>query len=143
MKKIFSARCYFPYDPANVKKAKELRKVMVPAEKKLWYEMLRKENFRNLKFLRQKPIDSYIADFYCAKLKLVIEIDGDSHAEKEEYDRTRTNLLNSYGITVLRYSNRDVLNNMEGVYQDLVSKIKSIPLRSSLKKEDTKKTPLT
>ena len=116
---------------------------MVPAEKKLWYEMLRKENFRNLKFLRQKPIDSYIADFYCAKLKLVIEIDGDSHAEKEEYDRTRTNLLNSYGITVLRYSNRDVLNNMEGVYQDLVSKIKSIPLRSSLKKEDTKKTPLT
>jgi very-short-patch-repair endonuclease len=62
----------------------------------------------------------YIVDFYCSKLQLVIEIDGDSHVENKEYDETRTEVLSQLGLRVLRYTNRDVCNNIEGVYQDLM-----------------------
>jgi very-short-patch-repair endonuclease len=65
---------HLPYNPKLVERAKNLRKNMTPAEKKLWYSYLRNFKFR---VLRQKPIDNFIVDFYCAKLKLVIEIDGD------------------------------------------------------------------
>lgn len=77
-----------------------------------------------MKFTRQKPLDEYIVDFYCSELMLAIEIDGDSHAEQVEYDQNRTLSLNQLGIEVIRYANKDVITNMDGVYSDLLKKIK-------------------
>ena len=69
------------------------------------------------RFLRQRPIDNYIVDFYCAQLKLVIEIDGDSHFTDEglEYDQARTRILEGYGLKVMRFTNKEVLENFDGV----------------------------
>ena len=75
------------------------------------------------KFTRQKPVANFIVDFYCAELHLAIEIDGDSHAESIVYDVDRTKTLNSLGITVVRYANDDILNNMQGVYIDLMRRV--------------------
>ena len=77
----------------------------------------------NLKFTRQKPLDEYIVDFYCAELMLAIEIDGDTHAGQKQYDKDRTKNLNKFGIEIIRYTNAEVLSNLEGVYQDLYKRI--------------------
>jgi len=110
---------YIPYKRKLTELARQNRNNLTPAEKKIWYEVLSRKQFKGYKFTRQKPIADFIVDFYCSKLQLVIEIDGDSHAESKEYDEARTNILNQYGLRVLRYTNRDVMNNIEGVYQDL------------------------
>jgi very-short-patch-repair endonuclease len=111
---------YIPYKRELTKLARENRNNPTPAEKKIWYEVLCRKQFEGYKFTRQKPIADFIVDFYCSKLQLVIEIDGDTHAENAEYDEVRTKILNQYGLKVLQYTNRDVLNNIEGVYQDLM-----------------------
>jgi len=77
-----------------------------------------------LKFTRQKPLDEYIVDFYCAELMMAVEIDGDTHADQENYDKQRTAKLNRLGIEVIRYTNQDMMNNIEGVYADLLEKTK-------------------
>jgi len=118
---------YIPYNQKLTELARENRKNPTKAEQKIWNEVLRNKNFSNYKFHRQKPLDNFIADFYCFKLRLIIEIDGDSHADKREYDEIRTEILNQYGLTVLRYTNDEVLNNIEGVYDDLMEKIKPTP----------------
>ena len=66
-------------------------------------------------FSRQKPIGNYIADFYCSKLKLVIEIDGESHFGNEKKDKTRQAFLESLGLTVLRFDDDQVKKDMDGV----------------------------
>ena len=116
---------YIPYDATLTEKARENRKNPTPAEKKMWFEVLQNKRFEGLKFSRQKPLDTFIVDFYCAELLLVIEIDGDSHAAQEDYDQRRTACLNRLGIEVIRYSNPDVLENLEGVFEDLSRRIKS------------------
>jgi very-short-patch-repair endonuclease len=105
---------HLPYNPALIDRAKQLRKNMTAAEKKLWYGYLRTFKF---KVFRQRPIDHFIVDFYCPSLKLVIEIDGDSHFtdEGKEYDQERTQRLEGYGLTVLRFTNQQVLQDFEGV----------------------------
>jgi very-short-patch-repair endonuclease len=99
---------HLPYNSALIDRARELRKNMTAAEKKLWYGYLRTFKF---KVFRQRPIDHFIVDFYCPSLKLVIEIDGDSHFtdEGKEYDQERTQRLEGYGLTVLRFTNQQVL----------------------------------
>ena len=104
--------------------ARNNRKNSTAAEQKIWQELLRNKQFFNLKFIRQKPIDGYIVDFYCSDLQLVIEIDGDSHAETVEYDTERTRILEAYGLTVVRYTNQEIMHNLEGVYDDLSRRIK-------------------
>jgi len=99
--------------------ARENRRNPTAAEQKIWFEVLRNRQFLAYKFLRQKPIDRFIVDFYCASLHWVIEIDGDSHAEVPEYDIERTRILRLYGLNVIRYSNHDVMHNISGVYDDL------------------------
>ncbi len=111
---------YLPYKRKLTQLARQNRNNPTPAEKKLWYEVLCRKRFEGYKFTRQKPLGGYIVDFYCSKLRLVIEIDGDLHAENAEYDEVRTNILKQYGLKVLRYTNRDVMNNIEGVYRDLM-----------------------
>ena len=68
-------------------------------------------------FMRQKPIDEYIVDFFCSKLKLVVEIDGESHIKKIEKDKTRQEQLEKIGLTFLRFSDLDVKSNLNGVLQ--------------------------
>jgi len=103
-----------PYNPNLKERARELRKNMTAAEKKLWYKYLREFKHR---VLRQRPIDNYIVDFYCPDLSLVIEIDGDSHFSDEgrEYDKERTTILESYGLKIIRFNNMEVLRNFESV----------------------------
>ena len=85
--------------------------------------MLRGKKFQEYKFTRQKPIGNFIVDFYCSELKLAIEVDGDSHFGKEETDEAREKSLKEYGITILRYTNEEVIFNISGVYDDLVIRI--------------------
>ena len=94
--------------------AKELRQNMTSQEKHLWYDYLSKYP---IKVYRQRIIDNYIADFYCARAKLVIELDGSQHytADGKEYDIVRTDVLQKYGLTVLRFKNNDVDNKFNGV----------------------------
>ena len=114
---------YVHYNPALTEKARENRKNPTPAEKRFWFEALQDKRLGGLKFTRQKPLDEYIVDFYCAELMLAIEIDGDSHAEQAEYDEQRTMRLNQLGIAVIRYGNRDVIENLAGVYDDLMRRL--------------------
>ena len=94
--------------------ARELRRNMTPQELKLWYQFLRPYP---LKFYKQRIIDSYIVDFYCAAARLVIEIDGSQHFEPEERakDEARTAYLNGLGLQVVRFSNYDVDAHFESV----------------------------
>jgi len=89
---------------------------MTEPEKRLWNKCLRKFKYR---FVRQKPIGDYIVDFYCAKLKLVIEVDGESHYSEDgiRKDKTRTGYLESLGLDVLRITNKDIMENIEGVWE--------------------------
>ena len=114
---------FLPYDKKLTVLARENRKNPSSAEQKMWFEVLCRRQFSAYKFLRQKPIEHFIVDFYCAKLGWVIEIDGDSHVEQTGYDERRTSLLQQHGLTVIRYDNRDVLNNIAGIYDDLVRRL--------------------
>lgn len=103
--------------------AKELRKNMTKEEKHLWYDFLRGYPIR---FTRQKVLGKYIADFYCAKANLVIELDGSQHYESDGFvnDEKRTKYLKEYGIKVLRISNLDIWRNFEGVCLHIESLVK-------------------
>ncbi len=115
-----------PYKTANTKRARKLRRKMTGAEKKIWSELLRKDKLEGFRFLRQKPLDNFIADFYCAELLLVIEIDGESHLSEDakDYDEYRTKVLNAYGIEVVRYTNEEILNHFADIVVDLREKVK-------------------
>jgi very-short-patch-repair endonuclease len=114
---------YIPYNQSLTKRAQENRKTPTPAEQKIWLDVLQGNKFQDLKFIRQKPLDEYIVDFYCSEHMLAVEIDGDSHGDQEEYDQKRTERLNALGVTVVRYSNEEVMTNIVGVYEDLNKKI--------------------
>lgn len=96
---------------------------MTREEKHLWYDFLRSYP---VKFTRQKVLGRYIADFYCAKAKLILELDGSQHYEESgaEYDARRTEFLEEYGLKVIRIQNPDVNRNFEGVceYIDMLVK---------------------
>ncbi|PLW96466.1 MAG: hypothetical protein C0593_11490 [Marinilabiliales bacterium] len=96
--------------------AKRLRKNMTPAEKILWQE-LKGNKINGRHFRRQHPIYRYIADFYCHKEKLVIEVDGSYHnnPEQRDYDKNRDATIDEYDIRVLRFTNNEVLNRLEEV----------------------------
>ena len=102
------------YDHKNVAHARTLRKEMTPWERKLWYCFLKTYPVR---FQRQKTIGSFIADFYCAKAGLVIELDGGGHYEPEAEikDNKRTNELEKEGLKVIRFCNLDIDKNFYGV----------------------------
>ena len=104
------------HNKSIVSLAKALRKSMTQEERHLWYDFLRGYAF---KFLRQKIIGRYILDFYCAKARIAIELDGSGHYTEEgiEYDEKRTAFLEEYGIKVLRIPNNEIHSNFEGVCQ--------------------------
>ena len=102
------------HNKAIVPTARMLRKNMTKEEKHLWYDFLRTHPAR---FSRQKVLGKYIADFYSAQAKLVIELDGSGHYTEEgkEHDRDRTEFLKEYGISVIRFSNTEIYENFRGV----------------------------
>ncbi len=91
-----------------------MRKAGVLSEVLLWNQ-LKTRKLRGYQFSRQKPIDEHIVDFYCGKLSLVIEIDGSSHSSCPAYDSHRQARLESLGLTVLRFLDSDVRNNLASV----------------------------
>ena len=100
-------------------RARQLRREITPAEKKLWAH-LRDRQLDGFFFRKQHAVGRFILDFICAKEKLVIEIDGDSHADPDqaEYDAERTKWLNEQKhYRVIRFANRDVMRNVEGVVE--------------------------
>ena len=111
------------YNKNNIPLAKALRKNMTKWEKKLWYDFLSKYPIR---FQRQKAIGEYIADFYCAKSHLIVELDGEWHYDEpqEEKDLQRTAYFNSINIEVIRFTNKEVTKCFNWVceYIDIVAK---------------------
>lgn len=93
------------------------------SENLFWRLLIRKDNF-GFHFLRQKPIGRFILDFYCSKLLLAIEIDGDSHDKKKYMDNERDLYLEQRGIKTIRYKNEQVLKDIKNVYKDLEIKLK-------------------
>lgn len=93
---------------------------MTDAERLLWSKIRRKQ-LKGFQFYRQKIIGNYIADFYCPELKLVIEVDGGQHysAEGRENDNIRDAYMTGTGMTVVRFSDRDVLMNLESVLEEI------------------------
>ncbi|HRR19665.1 MAG TPA: DNA methyltransferase, partial [Ignavibacteriales bacterium] len=135
---LISSGYHLPYNPKLVERAKELRKNMTEAERKLWNEYLRNFKYR---VLRQRPIHHFIVDFYCPTLKLVIEIDGDQHYTEDgkAYDEERRKILESYGLREIRFRNKEVLNEFErvckaidGIYPVSLDKEVEIPPVSPL-----------
>jgi very-short-patch-repair endonuclease len=112
------------YDKHLKTKASYLRSNSTKAEISLW--MYLKSKQLGYSFTRQKPIGRYIVDFYCNKLGLAIEIDGDSHYGKLDYDLTRERYLNSFGVKVIRFSEKEVLHSLDDVLTVLIEKIESI-----------------
>ena len=111
------------YNKANIPLAKKLRKGMTPWERKLWYLFLKTYPVR---FQRQKAIGNYIADFYCAKAKLIIELDGSGHYALDQTvkDHWRTNELQRMNLAVLRICNLDIDRNFEGVCATINTTVK-------------------
>ena len=105
---------YFGAKPSVFKLARELRKNETEAEKILW-SYLNKNQIIGLQFRRQHPINMFIADFYCPKLKLVIEVDGSIHElpENQEHDIGRSDLFNDLGIKVIRVTNEQIIHEID------------------------------
>ncbi|SMO35468.1 Very-short-patch-repair endonuclease [Saccharicrinis carchari] len=125
---------FYGAKPPIFEKAKILRSKLTGAEKLLW-DKLRNKQLAGLRFKSQHPMDIFIADFYCHQLMLVIELDGGVHntLEQQEYDKGRTAELEAFGIKVIRFTNRQVINDLDNVL-DKIRRIAQIRL-TELNKE--------
>ena len=111
-----------PYNKNLVKNAQTLRKNMTPEEKHLWYDLLKR---LPMTVKRQHNIENYIVDFYIAKKKIVIEVDGEQHKSPENVlrDEKRDRDLSAWDIRILRYSNIDVSKNFQAVAEDILNNL--------------------
>ncbi len=118
--------------------AKNLRQTGTPTEEIMW-KRLRNRQVQGLKFRRQQPIGPYIVDFYCAEINLIIEIDGDVHCIPSQVtiDQQRQQFLLSRGYTILRFTTNEVLKNIEGILELLVSYPSPHPYGSALQASPT------
>jgi len=107
------------FDPRILTNARELRANTVPAEHKLW-QRLRNRQLGGLKFRRQVPVGKFIADFICHEARLLIEVDGPSHEQREQYDSRRTDILETHGFRVIRFLNEDVHRNLDDVCRTIL-----------------------
>ncbi|ODS01819.1 hypothetical protein AUC69_05035 [Methyloceanibacter superfactus] len=105
-------------------RARTLRRRMSPIEQRLWHAL--RGTQLGASFRRQHPVGPYVLDFYCARLRLAIELDGDTHAGRAEHDVLRTRFLEARGIRVLRFANRDVWSNIEGVMERIASELRRL-----------------
>jgi len=112
---------FYKADPLIFENARELRNKLTPAEQTFWLRL--KEQFPEYKFRRQHPISIYIADFYCHKLKLVIEIDGSIHDSEDAKlaDEKRQKYLENLNLTVIRFTNEQIRSEPENVIKEISS----------------------
>ncbi|MFA4853103.1 MAG: endonuclease domain-containing protein [Bacteroidales bacterium] len=118
--KTIEAEFFFGATPVIFERARELRKNMTNAEKHLW-EKINKKQINGLHFRRQHPVSRFIADFYCHKAQLVIEVDGNIHllGDVKERDEGRNYFMNELGLEVLRFTNEEILNNINEVVEKI------------------------
>lgn len=114
-----------PYEKYLKQPARDLRGRMTEAESALW-EKVRKKQIQGVQFYRQKPLGRFIVDFYCAAARLVVEVDGGQHLTKSGVvsDAERDAYLEGLDLLVLRFSNREVLENRSGVLEILACAVK-------------------
>jgi very-short-patch-repair endonuclease len=123
--------------PRQRNRAKQLRQAMTRAETLLW-RYLKADRIDGLGFRRQVPIRNYIADFFCMSAKIVVELDGESHdfEERQNADQNRDAFFVSEGFQVLRFTNEQVMSNLEGVVeairQTAANRLRSLPLSPTL-----------
>lgn len=117
-----------PYNKNLKTLARELRKNMTDAERRLWSKIRRKQ-LKGCQFYRQKNIGDYIVDFYCPAAKLIVELDGGQHYSEKyrEKDEARDKFLSGLGFKVLRFSNSDALKNIEGVVEEIYKHLGNPP----------------
>jgi very-short-patch-repair endonuclease len=101
-------------DASKVQRARELRHEMTPAERLVW-QRVRANRLNGFHFRRQQVIDGFIVDFYCHAAGLVVELDGGIHDRQADYDAQRDRILAARGLRVLRFENRECVENLEGV----------------------------
>jgi len=101
-------------------RARAMRSNMTPAESKLWYH-LRRNNLANFHFRRQQIIGSYIVDFYCHSTNLVVELNGSGHLDQAAYDKKRDETLAGFGLSVLRFYNSDVIEDIDSVLEVILA----------------------
>jgi len=109
---------FYGASPLLFTRARKLREHMTEAEERLWH-FLKNKQLKGYKFRRQHPIKDFIADFYCHQVRLVIEVDGEIHHSQKEYDDGRSYELQALGITVIRFSNAEVLNEITHVLEKI------------------------
>ena len=109
-----------PYNKKHKERSRDLRNNMTAAERALWSRVRRKQ-ILGLQFYRQKPIHQYIVDFYCPKANLVIEVDGGQHwqPDRAEADRERDAVLGQLNLKVLRFSNLEILRQLDSVVEQI------------------------
>jgi very-short-patch-repair endonuclease len=108
------------YNPRLKPKARALRTNLTDAEQRLW-SRLRRKQISGVQFYRQRPVGNYIVDFFAPAVRLVIEVDGAQHAERSEaeYDKERSEYLEQVGLRVLRFDDRQVLTETDGVIENI------------------------
>ena len=118
--------------PTMTLRARRLRRQTTKPERKLW-STLRRDQLEGFHFRRQHPIGPYVLDFYCPSIRLALEIDGGQHNydDRQSRDRRRTRWLASKGITVLRFWNNDVTENLEGVWSEIIRVAESLRSNSA------------
>ena len=124
---VGTLRTMAKFRPRDTQRARELRNQATPAERQLWRYLARGQ--LGAKFSRQMPVGPYFADFLCRELMLVVELDGFSHEMRQEADAVRTRVIEAAGYRVLRFTNAEVLGNVEGVawaIQTVVMEVRSL-----------------
>ena len=116
-----------PYNKKLKQLSRELRENMTEAERLLWRK-IRMKQLNGYQFYRQKPIDDYIVDFYCPKAKFIIEVDGSQHFDGEniENDRIRDEVINGLGLKILRFTNVEVMTDIDGVVENILENMRSV-----------------
>ena len=105
--------------------AREMRREPTIAENHLW-QRIRKQQVLGFKFRRQHTIDRFIVDFYCTEARLVIEVDGITHDDQQETDQLRTEIIESLGLRVLRFTNGEVLQQTDGVVERIAEVLQGV-----------------
>lgn len=115
-----------PFRPRQTKRAQELRNNATEAERRLWAQ-LQHRRLGGFKFSRQMAVGPFVCDFLCRERGLVVELDGGQHADAAAQDERRTAFLKAKGLTVLRFWNNEIFQNMDGVLQLILAKLEELP----------------
>lgn len=116
------------FRPRQTKRAQELRNNATEAEQCLWVH-LRLRQLRGFKFSRQMSVGPFVCDFLCRERGLVVELDGGQHGDRVAEDKHRTAFLNAHGLTVLRFWNNDIFENVNGVLEAIIAELEQLPAK--------------